>query len=124
MNQAAQWYLQHEITKFQSQCDSAIARVRRARTIREAVQWGDVHCHSFIHSLVRTDEQRVERAVEVVVERFVKDQLELLANLPLDERKAARGEFLHRDWQFLRGRLPRLYQLADRESQRLLSPAA
>ncbi len=119
MNTAANWFIQNKLQRAQSAFTTAMSRMRRARNLRELMQGRNVHVESFVHCLVRSEESRADRLREELATTMVEAHLKEIETLPLDQRQAKIGEFMRRDWCFLRGNEPRLYRRIEVESARL-----
>jgi hypothetical protein len=110
MNRTAanQWYVEHELQRVVARCNDAAARAAHARNLREAVQSLHVHCPSWLRSLARSDELRVQRAVEARALTLLNEQFAALKALTAEDREQQIGLLRQTEWVHLRGNLPRL----------------
>lgn len=123
MTDGTQWFVQQKLRQFESQCHTAIQRLRTARTLAEAVRFAEVHPDSIISCLCRSEKHGVERALEKTACTLLDQQLAKLGDLPPQEVLAAVGELRYGDWQMLRGHLPALAHKANRAAEKLIQQA-
>lgn len=103
-----------EMRRLQTQIQSAEVRIRSARTIDEVVRAHRIAVPAWVRALLRSEITRLNQHAERKAEELLSAQLESLASLTGDDRKAALAR-LRPQWESLRGNFPRLATQAFRE---------
>jgi hypothetical protein len=127
MDPAAQFFVNQQVSRYEQDCQSAIAQVRRARDMWSVNRATHVTAHPVIrgyaHQLAPA-KRRLAVEAEKRMEHLLDEQLKQAAAMTdIDERKAFIGKLRARDWNALRGDFARLCHKADIEGRRLLASA-
>jgi CRISPR/Cas system-associated endonuclease Cas1 len=125
MDHASQFFVNQQVQRYEQDCQSAIAQVRRAQDMWSINRATHVSAHPIIrgfkHQLAPA-KRRLDVEAEKRMEQMLDEQLKTAAAMTdLEERKAYLGKLRIRDWQALRGDFVRILQKADREGRRLLA---
>lgn len=130
-----QYFVHMQMRNVAAHAQSAEARLRQARTLREVVQLGSVPMHPVARplrhampELRRLAQAQGRRACELVDTHLQALEAQLAdPQCPPAERLARLrtqiSRYQHTEWCFLRGNFPALSHYASREAQRLVHRA-
>jgi CRISPR/Cas system-associated endonuclease Cas1 len=125
MDPAAEFFVNQQVSRYEQDCQSAIAQVRRAQDMWSVNRATHVTAHPVIrgyaHQLAPA-KRRLTVEAEKRMEHLLDEQLKQAAAMTdIEERKAYLGKLRARDWNALRGDFVRLCRKADIEGRRLLA---
>jgi CRISPR/Cas system-associated endonuclease Cas1 len=125
MDSTAQFFVNQQVQRYEQDCQSAIAQVRRAPDMWSINRATHVSAHpvirGFKHQLAPA-KRRLDGEAEKRMEQLLDEQLKAAeAMTDIEERKTYLGRLRTRDWNALRGDFVRIWQKADREGRRLLA---
>lgn len=115
-------YVTQQISQFESDLQTAVAKIARARELRDladAVRWAPT-ASAIIrwHPTVRGATHKVQRAAEDRGEKILKETLGKLAVLESDEARLERLGAINHSRLLFSGNVPRLVNLIERETAR------
>lgn len=115
------FWITQETRRVESDCLSRLQRVANATTLADVVRETDVHLKPELRALRHTIPglKRLETQASDRLRAMIASRLERIAQSTTPEQALHRRGKLLQDCQALRGKFPREYHYADRESQRL-----
>ncbi|KVP16813.1 hypothetical protein [Burkholderia ubonensis] len=124
MDPSTEFFVSQQVRRYEQDCQSAIAQVRRAQDMWSVNRATHVNAHPIIrgyaHQLAPA-RRRLNMEAEQRMEHLLDEQLKQAAAMTdIEERKAYLGRLRARDWNALRGDYARLCHKADIEGRRLL----
>lgn len=127
MDPAAQYFVNQQVRRYEQDCQSAIAQIRRAKDMWSVNRAAHVNVHPVIRGFthqVAPAKRRLTAEAEKRMEQLLDEHLtQAAAMVDLEERKAYLGRLRAQDWNALRGDYARLCHKADIEGRKLLARA-